>query len=245
MRPIPFRAEEKQYFLRPFNVYKDKESLSKHANNEKVWRNLRDTFPHPYTTQHADDWCKRVGNNILNLAIVLGHGHGDSEMNVAIGGISVEQFDQISDLGSRRGELGYWLGEAYWGQGVMSKAVEAFLPHVWANLPQEVIRLYTTQMAWNGASVRIVEKHGFQFEGRLKQHYFKDKQLVDVLIYGLLRPGYIPPNIQTSSSSSAPNHTATVSERKVLLSRQIEQEEKRQKLRKRIKLDDCSFVHYA
>ena len=44
-----------QCVLRPW-VAGDEPSLVRHANNYKIWRNLRDSFPHPYTLADAEQW---------------------------------------------------------------------------------------------------------------------------------------------------------------------------------------------
>lgn len=174
---IPFTARGRACCLRQWTL-SDKTSLMQHANNRKVWRNLRDSFPHPYTESDADEWLKFSSGNLSCLAVVV-----ESD---AVGGIGYIEGTN-ADQGLRRAEIGFWLGEDYWGGGIMSAALAAFLPYAWAQLPN-VIRLYTCQMAWNGASCRVMEKNGFTLEAQLKNWYFKDGQVVDCLMYALLRP---------------------------------------------------------
>ena len=59
--------------------------------------------------------------------------------------------------------LGYWLGEPFWGEGLMSEAARAFVAHFFATKPDDV--LYSGAFSENAASLRIQEKLGFQRDG--------------------------------------------------------------------------------
>src|SRR4249919_1433925 len=87
--------------LRPWTIA-DKLSLVSNANNRSVWRNLTESFPHPYTAADADDWLAHVGQpgRSIHLAIVL---HGS-----AVGGIGAIAGQGIA---VRSCQFGYWLGE--------------------------------------------------------------------------------------------------------------------------------------
>jgi ribosomal-protein-alanine N-acetyltransferase len=77
------------------------------------------------------------------------------------------------------GELGYWLGEAFWSHGVMGDAVGAFTDYSSKTLPLH--RGYAKVFANNPTSVRVLEKNGFTFEGRLKNNIFEDEEILDSL----------------------------------------------------------------
>src|ERR1700739_2253288 len=95
----------------------DAESLTKHANNRRVWLTLRDRFPHPYTIEDAKEFLSRsaTGQSEKNFCIEI-----DGE---AVGGIGVRLGE---DVHRQTAEFGYWLGEEFWGRGIMSEAVPAF-----------------------------------------------------------------------------------------------------------------------
>lgn len=95
----------------------DERALVRHADNRKIWRNLRDRFPHPYTWRDAVEWIRHVeeqGEPTLSFAIVLG--------GEPVGGIGFERF---TDVEQRVAEIGYWLSEEHWGKGVATEAVAA------------------------------------------------------------------------------------------------------------------------
>jgi RimJ/RimL family protein N-acetyltransferase len=154
----------------------DVESLVRHANNRKIWRNLRDAFPHPYTTQDARRWIRSAAKAIpeTNFAIAV-----DDE---AIGGIGIALRE---DVFRRSAEIGYWLGEAYWGRGFATEALKAMTEYAFANF--DLSRLYAGVFEWNTASMRVLEKAGYEFEARLRRSVLKDGQLIDELVYALVR----------------------------------------------------------
>jgi ribosomal-protein-alanine N-acetyltransferase len=82
-------------------------------------------------------------------------------------------------------ELGYWLGETYWGRGVMTEAVRAFTD--WGIATFSLTRIYALPYATNLASVRVLEKAGFVYEGRLRRSAIKRGQVLDQLVYADVR----------------------------------------------------------
>ena len=156
--------------------WRDRDDIVRHANNRKVWINLRDRFPYPYTESDARSW----------LEIVIGH---KPETNFAIdvageavGGIG---FTLQPDVGHRSAEIGYWLGEEFWGRGITTDALIAVTDHAFANY--DLCRLFAHVFEWNGASARVLEKAGYAFEGRLRKSVTKDGQTIDQLMYAAVR----------------------------------------------------------
>jgi RimJ/RimL family protein N-acetyltransferase len=89
------------------------------------------------------------------------------------------------DVHRHTAEVGYWLGEEFWRRGIMTEAVTAFSDFCFANFPLR--RVYAEPFANNPASVRVLEKAGFVFEGRLKSNVVKSGQLLDSLLYAKTR----------------------------------------------------------
>ena len=161
--------------LRPW-ASGDEASLVQHANNRKIWQNVRDRFPHPYTENDAKLWIKIANRDttMLNLAMEV-----DGQ---AVGDVGVMFKD---DVYRRTAEIGYWLGEAYWNRGLASQAVAAVSDYVFAHF--DIVRLYANLFAHNAVSARVLEKAGYTFEARLRQSVFKDGQILDELVYAKLR----------------------------------------------------------
>ena len=153
----------------------DEHSLVRHANNRNVWRHLRDIFPHPYTLDDAKRWIAHAAKSpTTDFAIVV-----DGE---AAGGIG---FVPQGDIARRSAEIGYWLGEAHWGQGIATGAVRAISDYIFANF--DVCRIYASVFESNPASSHVLEKAGYSCEGRLRRAVTKDGVTMDALIYALVK----------------------------------------------------------
>lgn len=154
----------------------DEESLVRHANSRAVWRNLRDAFPHPYTFADATNWIQVANPTIpiTNFAIVVD--------GAAVGGIGLVLRD---DVFRRSAEIGYWLGEAYWGREIVTEAVRGVTDYAFATF--DLCRLYAGVFEWNPASARVLEKAGYEFEGRMRKSVTKDGETIDELIYAIVR----------------------------------------------------------
>ena len=161
--------------IRPWQL-DDADSLVKHANNRKIWLALRDRFPHPYSVDDAHEFLLTsvTEQRVTNFCIEVD--------GAAAGGIG---FRLGQDVHRCTAEVGYWLGESFWGLGVMSEAVAAFADFCFTNFPLR--RVYAEPFANNPASARILEKAGFVFEGRLKSNVVKNGQLLDSLLYAKTR----------------------------------------------------------
>jgi [ribosomal protein S5]-alanine N-acetyltransferase len=161
----------KQCTIRPWRL-DDAESLVRHANNRKIWLSLRDKFPHPYTSEDARKFLEGTVKfePITDFCI---------EVNgAAVGGIGIHLG---IDVHRQTAELGYWLSQEFWGRGVMTEAVGAFTDCCFQEF--QLRRIYAEPFANNPASARVLEKAGFTFEGRLKNHVLKDGKLLDSLLY--------------------------------------------------------------
>ncbi len=154
----------------------DAAALQRYANNRKIWICLRDLFPHPYTIEDAHAFLRHVMNETPATAFAL------ASPEEAIGCIGLRVG---SDVHRKTAELGYWLGEPFWGRGIMSEAVAKFTP--WALGVFELQRIYAEPFATNSASARVLEKAGFVCEGRLRASVFKDGQQLDSFLYARLR----------------------------------------------------------
>jgi RimJ/RimL family protein N-acetyltransferase len=155
----------------------DEASLAQHANDRRVWRNLKDAFPHPYTLDHARGWVA------YNLAESVPHHFAIVVEDQVVGGIGL---DFRADIWRHSAELGYWLAPDYWGRGIMSSALRAVVDYAFETFA--INRLWAGAFDWNPASLRVLEKAGFLYEARLSKSAFKDGEFVDELIYALVRP---------------------------------------------------------
>ena len=152
--------------------------LARHANSRRIWLNLRDAFPHPYTVADADAFLAHVTTRTPPTHFAI-------EVNgEAAGGIG---FNLQSDVNRLSAELGYWLGEAHWGRGIMTEAVRAVTAHGFDALG--VRRIFALPFAANAASARVLEKAGYRLEGVMREAVIKDGRITDQLLYAITASG--------------------------------------------------------
>jgi RimJ/RimL family protein N-acetyltransferase len=103
----------------------------------------------------------------------------------AVGSIGLEPGDDVMRRGA---EVGYWIGEAFWGRGIATEALGAYLAY--ADRTFRFDRLFAYVFSRNLASARVLEKCGFLREGILKDAIWKDGALMDAWLYARLVKGH-------------------------------------------------------
>ena len=162
----------------------DAPSLAKHANNRNIAFALRDLFPHPYAIADANEYLDRVVLERPPVSFCI------EIEEAAVGGIGIRIG---SDVHKYTAELGYWLGEEFWGRGVMSEAVNALSDYFFRNYPLH--RIWAETFSNNPASARILEKSGFVLEGQMKNNVVKNGALLDSRRYAKAVDRFLPPEI--------------------------------------------------
>jgi ribosomal-protein-alanine N-acetyltransferase len=154
----------------------DRASLILFASNRNIWINLRDRFPYPYMGADADQWIHQAIEETpqTHFAIAI-------ERSM-IGGIGLELG---TDIFRRTAEIGYWLGEPFWGRGIATEAVRAITNYAFSTF--DLCRIYAGVFEWNPASMRVLEKAGYMREGRLRKSIFKDGRIIDQFLYAMIR----------------------------------------------------------
>ncbi len=154
----------------------DAPSLAKLADNVEVWRHMSDRFSRPYTLEVARHWVTQGHLDFggENWAIALD--------DIAVGGCGLHpgqgQF-------ACQVEVGYWLGQAYWGRGVATQIVRVLSERAFA-LPG-VVRVFAGVHADNPASMHVLEKNGFVREGVLRKCVLKAGRPIDRVIYAKIK----------------------------------------------------------
>ncbi len=162
--------------IRPW-LQTDLEPLLLLANNKKITDNLRDFFPHPYTKADAEEWLSfNTGVNPVTNFVIEADGYFAGAIGVM----------PKTDVYRKSIEIGYWLGEPYWGKGIVSNAIHLMLQKIWRDYPH-VNRVYAEVFEHNKASMRVLEKNGFHLESIRKQAVIKNNMLLDDYVWVLLR----------------------------------------------------------
>jgi len=150
--------------------------LVKHANSQKIAANLRDQFPHPYTRHDGIDFLEFARTQNPECAFAIEHG------DEAVGGIG---FLIGRDIGRTGAEMGYWLCEELWGRGIATRAVTAMSE--WAFNHYQLTRVFAMAFARNAASMRVLEKAGFEREGLLRRSAIKNGVILDQVLFAKVR----------------------------------------------------------
>ena len=150
----------------------DLESLVRHANNFKIAKNLTDQFPHPYSPEDGVAYLDMIRDDdpVKVFAIEV---NGE-----AVGSIGI--FPQ-SDIHRKGAEIGYWLAEDYWGNGIIPRAIERVVRYGFETF--DITRVFARPFGTNAASQRVLEKANFKQEARLERALFKNGEYKDELIY--------------------------------------------------------------
>ncbi|HEX4914397.1 MAG TPA: GNAT family protein [Vicinamibacterales bacterium] len=150
----------------------DAGSLHRHANNRNVSIHLRDRFPFPYELEHAKTFLGWLANQPSPTVWAI---EVDGE---AVGGIGIELHSDIERVSA---EIGYWLGEAVWGRGIVTEALRAVTAEAFTRY--ELTRIYAVPFADHQASIRVLEKAGYVREGVMRQSAIKDGRIRDQVLY--------------------------------------------------------------
>ena len=156
----------------------DVESVATYANNRKVWLNLRDAFPHPYRRTDAQRFIRAVREREPETTFAI-------EVNgEAIGSIGFQLHGDVERVSA---EIGYWIGEPFWGRGIATAALVAVTRY--AVETHGLTRVFAVPFAWNTASCRVLEKAGYVLEGRLRRSAIKDGRITDQMQYAFVVDG--------------------------------------------------------
>jgi [ribosomal protein S5]-alanine N-acetyltransferase len=157
-------------------VDEDVAALALHANSVVVWRNLRDRFPHPYREVDARSYITHVRAQTPETSFAI------AVEGQAVGGIGLLVGMDVERVSA---ELGYWLAEPYWGRGIVTECVRAVTTLALGELG--LTRVYAVPFSGNAASCRVLEKAGFQLEGRMRKSAIKEGRVMDQLLYAFVK----------------------------------------------------------
>lgn len=156
----------------------DANDLAAILSNPKILDNLRDGLPYPYTAQDGRDYISAMlsadPNNTFAFAITVN--------GKTVGSIAAFRQDNIHH---KTAELGYYLAEPYWGNGIMTHAVQLICDDIFSHT--DILRIFAEPFANNIASCRVLEKAGFQCEGTLRQNAVKSGNVLDMKMYSKLK----------------------------------------------------------
>jgi len=155
----------------------DLEALVRYANNPRVAANLRDRFPFPYTVEDGREWLAAADQQDPEANFVIAT---EAELIGTIGLILGD------DVYRHSAEVGYWIAEPFWGRGIATRVLDAITE--WGFAQFSLLRIFAQVFSDNIASVRVLEKAGYELEGTMRQAVIKNGRVMDQLIYARLSP---------------------------------------------------------
>lgn len=156
----------------------DKADVAYYANNKKIADNLRDVFPYPYKLKDATNYitnCLEMdASKQINRAIIV-YGKVVGSIAVTLG----------SDVYHKSAELGYWLAEDYWNNGIMTSAIQQICEEAFEKF--DIVRIFAEPFSYNMGSRKALEKAGFELEGIKQKSVVKHGVVYDSCMYAIVR----------------------------------------------------------
>jgi ribosomal-protein-alanine N-acetyltransferase len=149
-------------------------ALQKLADNFNIAKNLRDVFPYPYTLNDAQIFIQLVKDNKVGHVFAI---YNDDTF-IGMGGIVRQE-----DIYRNSAEIGYWLGEAFWGNGYATEAVKLLTRYAFDQL--NLVRIYAGVFAGNVPSMKVLEKAGYRLEAILQSSVTKHEKILDQHLYSI------------------------------------------------------------
>jgi len=164
------------YILRPLKS-DDIDDLLAVANDYNIARYMTGKYPYPYTREHGIAFLKEAStarkDNLFGIEV-------DAHL---VGCMGIFPQD---DIMCRNAELGYWIGEAYRGRGIVTAALQELVQYGFEHF--DISRIFARPFSNNPASQRVLEKAGFVPEARIAGNILKFGEVLDELIYAVRKP---------------------------------------------------------
>lgn len=139
-------------------------------------------IPHPFPEGEERRFIQKMNDRLKDDVLTWGMVVLDS--GELIGMISLSVHPQHNN-----GELGYWLGKAYWNKGYATEAVKCVIRFGFEQL--KLHRIFAESFRENEASRQVMEKAGMSYEGLLREHLKHwNGEYKDLYHYGILASEY-------------------------------------------------------
>jgi RimJ/RimL family protein N-acetyltransferase len=177
------RIETHRLILRPFRMEDAEDMFGNWTSDPEVTRFL--TWPTHSSIEATrwvlSDWMPRYENgDYFNWAIEW------KETGGVIGSIAVVKLDEEKESA----EIGYCLGQAFWGRGIMPEALRAVMDYLFDTVG--VHRIAASHDARNPKSGRVMVKAGMKKEGVLRGAGKNNQGICDDVWYAMLKSDRTP-----------------------------------------------------
>lgn len=154
----------------------DQSQLVTLANNNNIASLLTNMFPHPYSAEDGEKFIQMcLSHDPIRIKAIEHEGQ-------FVGCVGIHP---QSDIFVKNAELGYWLGEPFWGKGIMTDAVKLIVEYGFDTF--DIDRIFARPFGINKGSIRVLEKSGFTKEAHLHETIFKNGKKYDEIYFGIRR----------------------------------------------------------
>ncbi|UCE65892.1 MAG: GNAT family N-acetyltransferase [Candidatus Zixiibacteriota bacterium] len=160
----------------------DADSITEHIKDKAIIKWLL-AVPYPYRKKNAVSFI-RSRQNERRTRKSYTFGISLKVNNEIIGIIDLSDIDWED----KKAEMGYWIGKRFWGQGLMTEAINSMARFGFREL--KLNKIYARVFEGNLASMKALEKNKFRHEGILRDEIFKYGRWIDEYYYGLLKSEY-------------------------------------------------------
>jgi ribosomal-protein-alanine N-acetyltransferase len=177
---MDYLLHSEHLLLRPFEL-RDTQAVYTLCSDIEVARTTL-IIPHPYPLEAAESL---VISNIAAAHNGTRYAFAVENLNDAClyGSVSL-----IIDKQHSRAELTYWVGRAFWGNGIATEAAQRIIQFGFELL--KLHRIWAAAMTKNHASIRVMTHANMQYEGTFREHILKWNHYEDIALYGILKQEY-------------------------------------------------------
>lgn len=166
----------KRLVLRIFQK-SDAVAVTKLCNNYNIYKNTL-YLPYPYTIEDALSWIEHHLDN-FNANKSYEFAITDKESGKLYGAIALSNNQMFNN-----GEIAYWIGKKFWGNGYATEAAQAILHFAFEE--KQYHKVFARYFNSNPASGRVMQKLGLKKEGILIDHVRKENRFEDLVYYGII-----------------------------------------------------------
>jgi len=153
---------EGKILLRSLNI-DDKMILAALANNKNIFDNVRDYLPFPYKESDAEEFIQSVQRENPQTTFAIEY----EGKFCGVCGLMLQ-----TDVYRKTAEIGYWIGEPFWNKGIVTTAVKLLTQYSFNRL--NLVRIHTGVFEYNLASMKVLEKNGYEKDGIFKKSILKN-----------------------------------------------------------------------
>lgn len=152
------------------------EAFTSYKNNPVIFNSGYDKVPNPYTLENAIDFITlQIKEEPATRKLIYWNNQFVGEIGIII----------LADVFRLGAEMGYFIAEPFWGNGIASKAIQLMIEYTFANF--NIIRIEAGVFSFNKQSMRVLEKNGFYLESIKKNAVIKNGKILDDHIWVKLK----------------------------------------------------------